>query len=94
MPVIERDGRYGINCEPGTTALVSIDNGNGCALDLKGGTIKGQVTSGGQVIQSDVDPSIKVRWFIDTTTTPKCIKLQEWKSGAWSDTPFSTDLSI
>lgn len=94
MPITEKDGRFGIGCDPGTGALVTIDNGTRCALDLKGGTIKGMVTSGGQVIQSDVDPNIKVRWFIDTSVSPKVAKLQEWKNGAWSDTGFSQELTI
>jgi hypothetical protein len=94
MPVIERNQRFGIGCEPSETSQVTIDNGKGVALDLKGGVlvnavINGAVAPGGVVISGNTDPTKMVRFYFDVSVSPIILKLQtSTDSGTtWTDVP-------
>jgi hypothetical protein len=92
MPIIERNQRFGIGCEPGEAAQVTIDNGKGAALDLKGGqlinaVIQGAIAPGGQVISGNTDPAKQVQFYFDVSVSPIVLKLRYSSNNGvtWTD---------
>lgn len=96
MPIIERDGRYGIGCEPDPSSLVTIDNGARTALFIKnGGAVAGFATAGSSAdIMDSTDNNRRVRFYLDASASTWILKTQYSTDGGsnWTDGPDAWEI--